>query len=91
MIASFRHKGIEELSAFGRTRRIGADHIRKCVRILQLLELATRPEDMNIAGFRFHGLQGQPKRWAVRVSANYRITFGWRGEYALDVDLEDYH
>jgi len=46
---------------------------------------------MNIAGFRFHGLQGSPKRWSVRVTGNYRITFGWSGESALGVDFEDYH
>ena len=46
---------------------------------------------MNIAGFRFHGLQGKPQRWSVRVSGNCRITFGWSGENALDVDFEDYH
>jgi proteic killer suppression protein len=46
---------------------------------------------MNIAGFRFHGLQGNPKRWSVRVTGNYRIAFGWSGENALDVDFEDYH
>jgi plasmid maintenance system killer protein len=28
---------------------------------------------------------------AVRVTANYRNTFGWSGEDALDVDFEDYH
>jgi proteic killer suppression protein len=91
MIAGFRHKGLEEIHRTGNTRRIGADHIGKCVRSLQLLEVASGPEDMNIAGFRFHGLQGNPKRWSVRVSGNYRITFGWLGEKALDVDFEDYH
>jgi plasmid maintenance system killer protein len=25
------------------------------------------------------------------VTGNYRITFGWSGESALDVDCEDYH
>ena len=43
--------------------------------LLSLLEVAGRPEDMNIAGFRFHGPQGNPKRWPVRVAGNYRITF----------------
>jgi proteic killer suppression protein len=46
---------------------------------------------MNIAGFRFHGLRGNARRWSVRVTGNYRITFGWSGETALDVDFEDYH
>ena len=59
--------------------------------ILQLLDVAGKPADMNIAGFRFHHLPGNPKRWSVRVTGNYRITFGWSGENALDVDFEDYH
>jgi len=91
VIDGFRHKGLEEIYLTGKTRRIGADHSRKCVRILQLLEVAAQPEDMNIAGLRFHGLQGAPKRWSVRVTGIYRITFGWSRENALDVDFEDYH
>jgi proteic killer suppression protein len=61
------------------------------MRILHLLEVAANPEDMNIAGFRFHSLQGSPKRWSVRVTGNFRITFRWSGENAVDVDFEDYH
>jgi proteic killer suppression protein len=91
MIGGFRHKGLEEIFLTGKTRRIGAEQIRKCGRILQLLEVAAQPTDMNIAGFRFHGLQGNPKRWSVRVTGNYRITFGWAGENAVDIDFEDYH
>ena len=90
MIGSFRHKGLEEIALTGVTRRIGAGHVRKCVRILRVLEEAERPDDMNIAGFRFHDLRGNPPRWSVRVSGNYRITFGWSGENAVDIDFEDY-
>ncbi len=90
MIGGFRHKGLEEIYLTGKSRRIGADHLRKCIRILQLLEAASRPEDMNIAGFHFHRLEGNPARWSLRVSGNYRVTFGWSGEMALEVDFEDY-
>jgi len=90
LIGTFRHKGLEEIYRTGQTRRIGAAQVRKCIRILQLLEVAEQPEDMNIAGYRFHSLQGKPKRWSVRATANYRITFGWSGESALDVDFQDY-
>jgi plasmid maintenance system killer protein len=55
-------KGLEELHLAGKTRRIGESHIRKCARILQLLDVAEQPQDMDISGFRFHGLQGNPKR-----------------------------
>lgn len=91
MVGSFRHAGLEELYRTGRTRHIGADLIRKCIRILQLLEVADRPGDLNIAGLHFHGLRGEPKRWSVRVTGNYRITFGWSADAALSVDFEDYH
>jgi proteic killer suppression protein len=91
VIGGFRHKGLEELYLSGKTRRIGAIELRKCARILQLLEVVEKPEDLNIAGFRFHRLHGSEKRWSVRVTGNYRITFGWMGESALDIDYEDYH
>jgi toxin HigB-1 len=91
MIGGFRHKGLEEIYFAGKTRRIGTDHFRKCVRILQLLEASSQPDEMNIAGLHFHAMHGKPKRWSVRVTGNYRITFGWSGETALDIDFEDYH
>ena len=47
---------------------------------------------MNMPGFRFHSLRGGEKgRYAVDASGNWRITFGWDGEDAIDVDLEEYH
>jgi proteic killer suppression protein len=91
VIGSFKHKGLAELYEKGKTRYIGSGNAKKCERILQSLDAAAQPEEMNLPGLRFHGLQGGPKRWSVHVSANYRITFGWAGENAIDVDFEDYH
>jgi proteic killer suppression protein len=59
--------------------------------IVRRIHTRYTPEDLNIAGLHFHGLGGNPQRWSVRVTANYRITFGWSGENALEVDFEDYH
>jgi len=84
-------QGLEEIYLAGKTRRIGAEHVRKCVRILQSLEVAAQTEDVNVTGYGFHRLHGNPRRWSVRVTGNYRITFGWSGENAHDVDFEDYH
>ena len=54
--------------------------------------MVTVPEDMNSPGLRFHGLKGKDKdRYAVDASGNWRITFGWDGDDAIDLDLEDYH
>ena len=47
---------------------------------------------MNIVSYGFHGLTGdQAGRLSITVSRNWRITFGFDGEDAVDVDLEDYH
>ena len=40
----------------------------------------------------FHRLTGnQAGRYSVRVTGNWRVTFGWDKDEATDVDLEDYH
>lgn len=47
---------------------------------------------MNVPGLRFHPLKGGERgRYAVAASGNWRVTFAWDGEDAIDVDLEDYH
>ena len=60
--------------------------------LLDRLEAAHRPRDMDLPGFRLHGLKGQRKGvYAVSVSGNWRLMFRFDGEDAVDVDLEDYH
>jgi hypothetical protein len=44
MLGSFRHKGLEEIHFADTTRRIGNAHLRKCVRGLQLLDVAAQPD-----------------------------------------------
>ena len=44
-----------------------------------------------MAGLHFHPLKGTPPRWSVRVTGNYRVTFGWLSEDAVEIDYEDYH
>jgi proteic killer suppression protein len=92
MIRSIRHKGLLRFYAESDRRGINAKHAPRIERLLDRLEAASRPEDMNIPGFKFHGLAGfDPQRFAVSVSGNWRITFAFDGEDAVDVDLEDYH
>lgn len=91
MVGSFRHKGLGELYWKGKTRKIGAEYLARCRSILAMLHAASHQAEMNVTGFRFQGLQGTPKRWSVHVTANYRVTFGWKGENAIDIDFEDYH
>ena len=47
---------------------------------------------MNLPGYYFHTLSGKNSdRYSVRVTGNYRITFGWQNQDAIEIDPEDYH
>lgn len=91
MIRSFRHKGLDRYFTKSGRKGIDAKQEPRIRRILDRLDAATRPEDMNLPGFQFHPLRGTPKRYAVSVSGNWRITFGFQDGDAIEIDLEDYH
>lgn len=58
---------------------------------LTVLNAATKPEHMNVAGWKLHALQGDLMgHWAVRVNGNWRLTFAFDGEDAILVDYRDY-
>ena len=92
MIRSFRSKSLRRFAELGDAAKLSVTNVRRIETILARLDSASMPEDLNLPGYRFHGLKGQSKgRFAVDASGNWRITFGWDGKDAVDVDLEDYH
>lgn len=92
MIRSFRHKSLKRFAETGDTAKLSTGMVKRIANILRTLMGATRPEDMNLPGFKLHRLKGADKgRHSVWVTGNYRITFAWDGNDAVDVDLEDYH
>lgn len=92
MIRSMRSKPLRQFFETGKSGKLPVQGaaVARTGRILAALDAATKPEDMNLPGFYFHGLEGEG-RWSVRVTGNWRITFGWDATDAIDVDLEDYH
>ena len=92
MIRSFRSKALRRLVEQGDASKLSVSNVRRVETIVARLDAAMIPEDLNLPGYRFHGLKGKDKgRYAVDASGNWRITFGWDGRNAIDVDLEDYH
>jgi proteic killer suppression protein len=60
--------------------------------LLAALESAQTIEDMDIAGFRLHGLKRSERgRWSIWVNGNWRLTFEFRDGQAYVLDYEDYH
>lgn len=91
-IKGFRHKGLERFFATGGKAGIQAKHADRLRLILGRLNAATDARDMNLPGLDLHALKGDRKgTWAVKVSGNWRITFGFAGKDVERVDYEDYH
>lgn len=87
-----KSKALRLFAETGDARKLSIPNAGRVRRILNELDVARAPEDMNLPGHRFHALKGDRKgAFAVDASGNYRITFGWDGQDAIDVDLEDYH
>ncbi len=92
MIRSFRHKGLQRFWIRSDMTGLRPDWIQKINRLLRELDAARQPQDLSVAGTGLHALRGDQKgRYAMTVSRNWRMTFGWDGDAAINIDLEDYH
>ncbi len=92
MIRSFRSRALRRLWEKDDVSKINPEWLPRVIILLDRLDASKLPDDMNLPGFDFHPLKGKNRgRYAVKVSANYRLTFDWDDEDATDVDLEDYH
>ena len=92
MIESFRSRPLKRFWERHDDRGIRRDWVGRVKMILDALNAASQPDDMDLPGLHFHALRGDRKgEYAVYVSRNWRITFAWSGQDATEVDLEDYH
>lgn len=92
MIRSFRHKGLDALFVEDSAHGIPTFHRARLERMLDRLDASEQPRDMDVPGWRFHPLKGDPSgRYAVWVSGHLRLTFAFEDGDAIEVDLEDYH
>ena len=92
MIKSWRHKGLRLFYETGSTAKIQAKHADKLHDILQALDFATAPEQMNFPGLDFHKLSGDLKGYySVTVNKNWRVIFMFEGKDAILVNYIDYH
>jgi len=92
VIASFKHRGLKRFFEGGIERGIRSDQIQRIRLVLGRLNVSRSPLDMNLPGLYLHELSGKRKgTWSVRISGNWRITFAFQGQDAINVDLEDYH
>lgn len=92
MIKSFRHKGVERFFKTGTKAGIQPKHATRLNLLLTVLNAAVTADEMNLAGWDWHALQGDlAGHWAVSVNGNWRLTFTFEGRDAVLVDYRDYH
>ena len=92
MIKSFKSRSLKRYWVKDDASGIRPDWIPRIDLILDALNAAVEPEDLDIPGLKFHPLKGdRAGEYAVNVSRNWRVTFGWSSQDAIDVNMEDYH
>lgn len=92
MIKSFKSKALEKLFFKDDRSKVNQDHAAKLVRMLDRLDASTNPNDMDLPGYKLHELQGKHKGvWSAWISGNWRLTFEFEGNDAINVDYGDYH
>lgn len=90
MIRTFRNKELGKLWSGARSKIDARLHARIIER-LDTLDVAAKPEDMDLPGWDFHALRGKPQRYTVHVNGPWCITFEFQDGDALRVDFEQYH
>ncbi len=93
MILSFSGKVTEALFISGKHRHVPGPVAIRAKQQLDLLDATVRLEDLYFPpSNHFERLAGtNPRRYSVRVTRQYRITFEWTGKDAENVRFEDYH
>jgi toxin HigB-1 len=89
MIWSFRSKGLEELWRTGTTKKIDQRMAKRIMRRLEALNVAERPQDLNIPGFDFHRLKDG--RYSLHVNGPWCVTFEFEESDVFRVEYEQYH
>lgn len=92
MIKSFKHKGLKNFFYHNDRSGINQDHAAKLARILDRLDASLNPQYLNLPGYKLHELKGKEKgTWLLWLSGNWRVTFRFEANDAIDVDYRDYH
>jgi proteic killer suppression protein len=93
MIASFKDEITRKIYDGEKVKRLDRKLREKARRKLQQLHAAIRLEDLYFPPSNmFHALEGHnPRRYAIWINNQWRISFEWTDGKAENVHFEDYH
>ena len=85
-------KALRRYWEHGDDSKINPKWREKIGRILNALDVAAGPGELNFPGFGLHELTGNRRgTYSIWISRNWRVTFKWGDDGPTDVDMEDYH
>jgi toxin HigB-1 len=92
MIKSFKHNGLKKFYESDSKAGIVPSHAKRLRIQLSVLDVATKPGDMDRSGWGLHPLTGKLAGfWSISVNGNWRLTFRFTGVDVEIVDYQDYH
>ena len=93
MIKTFADEPTEDLFVTGAARELPPDVVRRAVRKLEYVDLATCLADLRTPrGNRLHALKGNRRgQYAIAVNDQWRVCFRFVDGDAYDVEVCDYH
>ena len=93
MIKTFADKHTREIYVKGKSKRIASDIIKRAIRRLEYIDLATCLEDLKVPpSNRLHALKGDRKgQYALSINDQWRVCFKFIDSDAYDVEITDYH
>lgn len=93
MIITFGDKETQALYVDGKSKKIPSDLIRRAVRRLEYINLATSLNDLKTPpGNRLHALkEDRAGQHAIAINDQWRICFRFQDGDAYDVEIVEYH
>jgi len=93
MIKTFADKHTYELFVTGKSKKFQPDILKRAVRRLEYIDLATSLDDLKVPpSNRLHALKDdRAGQYAISINDQWRICFAFVDGEAYDVEITDYH
>jgi len=93
VIKTFADKHTWNFFATGKSKRLQPDLLRRAMRRLEYIDLATCLGDLNVPpSNRLHALRGKRAgQYSISINDQWRICFSFIDGDAYDVEITDYH
>jgi proteic killer suppression protein len=93
MIKTFADKHTHDLFITGKSKKFQPDILKRAVRRLEYIDLATCLEDLKVPpSNQLHVLKGdRTGQYAIAINDQWRICFRFINGDAHDVEITDYH